>query len=99
MGRRTADWEEAWLADAASPNPFLNAVTLTRPLGEDEADALTTRLEAYFAEVPAGGPWLLWSGWPTPTVRNSLQRSTLQWVSTSARKVPPKLLWPSVLRS
>jgi hypothetical protein len=66
MGQRTADWEEVWLADAASPNPFVNAATLTRQMREDEAEGLTARLEAYFAEAPAGGPWLLWSGWPTP---------------------------------
>ena len=66
IGGRTETWEEAWLADAASPNPFLNAVTLTRPLREDEADAFTARLEAFFAQRPSGGPWLIWSGWPTP---------------------------------
>jgi hypothetical protein len=66
IGGRTAQWDEAWLADAASPNPFVNAVTLARPLREEEADGLTARLEAFFLERPAGGPWLIWSGWPTP---------------------------------
>jgi hypothetical protein len=53
------------VADAASPNPFLNAVTPTRPFGPDELDNLTARLERVFLERPTGGPWVLWSGWPT----------------------------------
>ena len=66
MGERSADWDEAWLADAVSPNPFLNGATLARPLQSSEATDLTRRLEAYFLERPAGGPWLIWSAWPTP---------------------------------
>ena len=66
LGGRVESWSETWLADAASPNPFLNAATLARPLGEVEAASLTARLEEYFAARPEGGPWLLWSGWPTP---------------------------------
>jgi hypothetical protein len=66
IGGRTERWDDAWVADAASPNPFVNAVTLTRPLREDDATGLTARLEAFFAARPAGGPWLVWSGWPTP---------------------------------
>jgi len=66
IGGRTEHWEEAWLADAVSPNPFLNAATLTRPLRDEEAADLTARLDAFFAQRPTGGPWLLWSGWPSP---------------------------------
>jgi hypothetical protein len=66
MGRRTEEWDEVWLADAVSPNPFVNDATLRRPLREDEAEGLTARLAGFFAERPAGGSWLLWSGWPTP---------------------------------
>jgi hypothetical protein len=66
IGGRVETWPDAWVTDAASPNPFVNAVTLTRPLQQDEAEGLTARLDAFFGQVPAGGPWLLWSGWPTP---------------------------------
>jgi hypothetical protein len=66
LGGPIEQHDDVWLADAASPNPFLNAATLTRPLQEDGAEALTGRLEAFFGQRPAGGPWLLWSGWPTP---------------------------------
>jgi hypothetical protein len=66
MGGRTECWDETWLADGASPNPFLNAATLRRPLRPDEAESLTARLEAFFAERPSGGPWLVWNGWETP---------------------------------
>jgi ribosomal protein S18 acetylase RimI-like enzyme len=60
-------WEDrdlAWLADSASPNPFLNGATLKRPLQPAEAEQLTVELESFFGQTP-GGPWLLWSSWPT----------------------------------
>ncbi len=66
LGGRIEDWDRVAVADAASPNPFLNAVTPTRPLQPDEYPALTARLEAFFLERPDGGPWVLWSGWPAP---------------------------------
>jgi ribosomal protein S18 acetylase RimI-like enzyme len=66
LGGRTTEWGGVSIADAASPNPFLNAVTPTRPLQPDEIDGLTARLEAFFLERADGGPWVLWSGWPTP---------------------------------
>jgi hypothetical protein len=65
LGGRCERWDQLWLADAASPNPFLNTATLRRPLRAAEAAELTDRLEAFFA-ARRGGPWLLWSGWPTP---------------------------------
>lgn len=65
LGGRSESGELAWLADAASPNPFLNGAILMRPLREEEAAPLTARLEAFFGQAE-GGPWLLWSGWPTP---------------------------------
>src|SRR6187397_1516438 len=63
---RVEQHDDVWLADAASPNPFVNAATLTGPLHEADAEPLTQCLEAFFARRPDGGPWLLWSGWPTP---------------------------------
>lgn len=66
LGGRIAEFDGVRLADGASPNPFLNAATLTRPLDPAEVVPLTDRLGAFFAERPDGGPWVLWSGWPTP---------------------------------
>jgi GNAT superfamily N-acetyltransferase len=66
LGERATAWDEVWLADAASPNPFLNAATLRRPLPPAEAAGLTDRMEAFFGERPGGGPWVVWSSWPTP---------------------------------
>jgi hypothetical protein len=66
MGQRTEAWDDVWLADAASPSPIVNDATLKRPLREDDAERLTARLEAFFGARPEGGPWMLWSAWPTP---------------------------------
>src|SRR4051812_36532825 len=66
LGGRLERHEDVWLADGASPNPFINAATLRRPLHDSDADALTERLAAFFGQRPDGGPWLLWNGWPTP---------------------------------
>ncbi|MFN8526667.1 MAG: GNAT family N-acetyltransferase [Chloroflexota bacterium] len=68
VGGRNEDWPLAWVADGASPNPFLNAATLKRPLADGDAAELTAELESFFG-ARAGGPWLLWSGWPTPDLR------------------------------
>ena len=65
-GRGRAErWDTLYVADSASPNPFMNAVTLTEPLPLAAAADTTAQLEEYFAQQPAGGSWLLWSGWPT----------------------------------
>ena len=66
MGRPAETWDGVWVADAGSPNPFVNAATLSRSLQEADAPALTARLEAFFKQTPSGGSWLLWSAWPTP---------------------------------
>lgn len=66
MGQRTEEWDEVWIADAASPSPIVNDVTLKRPLREEEVEGLTDRLQAFFAARPEAGPWMLWSAWPTP---------------------------------
>lgn len=63
---RTEQWDELMVADSASPNPFMNAVTLTQPLTDSNAESVTHRLAEYFGQRPDGGSWLLWSGWPTP---------------------------------
>ena len=65
LGGRCEHWEVAWVADAGSPHAFLNGAILERPLREDEAEQLTAQLGAFFGPRD-GGPWLLWSGGPTP---------------------------------
>jgi GNAT superfamily N-acetyltransferase len=65
LGGRAERWPGVWVADAGSPNPFLNGATLLQPLTEAEAEPLTERLERFFGQRE-GGPWLLWSSWPTP---------------------------------
>ena len=57
--------EDAWAADLGSPTPFPNSATLLRPLTEDAAPELVARLDAFYSHLP-GGPWMLWSAWPTP---------------------------------
>jgi GNAT superfamily N-acetyltransferase len=66
IGGRLAHAEDVWLADAASPNSMLNAATLTRPLRRRDTETFTRRLEAFFGTDRPGGPWVLWSAWPTP---------------------------------
>jgi ribosomal protein S18 acetylase RimI-like enzyme len=65
LGGRCEHREVAWIADAGSPHAFLNGAILERPLREDEAEQLTEHLDAFFG-AGDGGPWLLWSGGPTP---------------------------------
>jgi len=67
-GGRWARWGDAWAADAAGPVPYLNSATLQRPLVADEAASLVERLGAFYGAGP-GGPWMLWSAWPTPDLR------------------------------
>ena len=42
-----------------------DSATLLRTLIEDAAPELVARLDAFYAGQP-GGPWLIWSAWPTP---------------------------------
>jgi GNAT superfamily N-acetyltransferase len=65
MGLPCARWEDAWAADPGSPSPFPNSATLLRPLAQDAAQELVARLAAFYASQ-SGGPWMLWSAWPTP---------------------------------
>jgi GNAT superfamily N-acetyltransferase len=65
MGLPCARWEDAWATDLGSPSPFPNSATLLRPLAEDAAEELVERLDAFYAGQP-GGPWMIWSAWPTP---------------------------------
>lgn len=65
MGKRSMRDDDVWAADAASPSPYPNSATLLRPLSEHEAGDVIARLERFYAE-DTGGPWMLWSAWPTP---------------------------------
>ena len=65
MGLPCQRWEDAWAADLVSPSPFPNSATLLRPLNEDAASELVARFDAFYASHP-GGPWMIWSAWPTP---------------------------------
>lgn len=94
---RAEQWDDLYVADSASPNPFMNAVTLTQPLLDGAAASVTHRLEAYFGQRPEGGPWLLWSSWPTP---NLAEHGYLLWghppimirlPGGAAPPVPPEL--------
>jgi GNAT superfamily N-acetyltransferase len=64
IGRRTAQWDDAWVSDAELSEPLANSVSLLRPLDDETAPELTRRLDEFFAET--GSPWIMWSAWPTP---------------------------------
>src|SRR5437879_11242450 len=68
MQRRWMRWEDAWAADEGSPAAYLNSATLQQPLSDERAAELVGRLAAFYGGG-AGGPWLLWSPWPTPDLQ------------------------------
>ena len=51
--------------DATTPFPFQNCVVPLRPFGTDELDDVVGEAEAFF-RARAGGPFLLWGGFPVP---------------------------------
>jgi hypothetical protein len=56
------------LRDSGSGSPFGNVALVRRPLGEEEWRAAATRMHDFFAQA-AGGPFMLFSAWPTPNLR------------------------------
>jgi GNAT superfamily N-acetyltransferase len=52
------------LADTAAPSAFNNTAHLTAPVGADATAELAAALHAFFA-VASGGPYLVFSPWPT----------------------------------
>ncbi len=64
-GARTVidDEHGVHMTDLSSPSPFGNAAMLTAPVANGEATANTIR--AFFAAAD-GGPFLVYSPWPTP---------------------------------
>ena len=57
--------DDAVLVDGASPTLFCNGAFVRRPLSEAGWAALVERCTLFFGERP-GGPFLIWSAWPTP---------------------------------
>ena len=58
-------WDDVWAGDSELREPMTNNATLLRPLDDASVRELTDRLNRFFAGA-SGGPWLLWSAWPTP---------------------------------
>ncbi len=65
MDRRRIHWDDAWAVDPGCANPFPNSATLLRSLAEADAGDLAARLNGFYGAA-SGGPWMLWSAWPTP---------------------------------
>src|SRR5437764_12612556 len=65
MAQRWTRWHDARAVDPGSANPFPNSATLVHPLGESGAQDLASRLTGFYGAA-SGGPWMLWSAWPTP---------------------------------
>jgi hypothetical protein len=56
------------LTDTGSPTGYGNIGHLSRPLGMDEVEHLADAARDFFAGTD-GGPWLLFSAYPTPDLR------------------------------
>jgi GNAT superfamily N-acetyltransferase len=56
------------LPDGGSPTPFGNTAFTERPLSETEWAAAAAVMHDFFAGHP-GGPFMLFSAWPTPDLR------------------------------
>jgi GNAT superfamily N-acetyltransferase len=69
-GDRVAEDDEfgLMLTDGGSPTPFGNVAVLRRPLADGEWPEAARRMHAFYAEQN-GGPFMTFSGWPTPDVR------------------------------
>jgi GNAT superfamily N-acetyltransferase len=65
QGGRAVRSERLSLADAGSPSPFLNNAVLLRPLAAPGGECLLEEAEGFYADG-TGGPWMLFSPWPTP---------------------------------
>lgn len=65
VGKPWVRWDGVWAADTKLLAAYPNSATMLRPLAEQEAADVITRLDQFYAE-DIGGPWMLWSAWPTP---------------------------------
>jgi len=70
-GDRVAEDKELglMLADGGSPSPFGNVALLRRPIRDDEWPTVSERMQQFFGGHP-GGPFLVFSGWPTRDLRS-----------------------------
>lgn len=57
--------DELALTDGGSPSPFVNMAVVRRPLTAEEWRPAVERMHAFYAGRP-GGPFLVFSAWPTP---------------------------------
>jgi GNAT superfamily N-acetyltransferase len=71
QGGRVAHDGELGLAmtDTGSPSPFGNIALFERPLSEREVAEAMRRLHAFYAAA-SGGPFGIFSTWPTPDLRD-----------------------------
>lgn len=56
------------LTDSGSPSLFANSAVTRRPLSDGEWTEAAAWMHRFYGERP-GGPWLLFSAWPTPDLR------------------------------
>jgi GNAT superfamily N-acetyltransferase len=63
-GKRSVRWDEVWAVDAQTAHPLYNAATVIRPLEPAQIDDMVARLTEFYATL-SGGPWTLWSPWPS----------------------------------
>jgi hypothetical protein len=57
------------LTDGGSPTPFGNVAVLRRPLAQNEWPEAARRMHAFYGDQ-SGGPFMTFSGWPTPKVHD-----------------------------
>ncbi|HEY1389919.1 MAG TPA: GNAT family N-acetyltransferase [Ktedonobacterales bacterium] len=77
MGKPWVRWDGVWAADTKLPAAYPNSATMLRPLVEQEAADVVARLDQFYAQ-DVGGPWMLWSAWPTPDLTPYGMRSAGQ---------------------
>ena len=65
IARRGMCWDDAWAGDLGLADPIVNSTTLIQPMTNATTRDLTDRLDGFYREAD-GGPWMLWSVWPTP---------------------------------
>lgn len=68
-GDRVAEGADLFCTDATSLWSFGNVVIVRRPLPEDRWRAAVAQMHSFYREGP-GGPFLVFSAWPTPDLAN-----------------------------
>jgi GNAT superfamily N-acetyltransferase len=69
-GGRVDRWDGSVVCDAASSCLFINNAVLTSPLRDGSMTKALDRIEQHFTAAATAGPYLLWSAWPTPDLRD-----------------------------